>query len=72
MTSAAIIEASEINGQTYSSSGQSIDTIKYTLSQANYSLAVGDGNSNVTEISTDTNDAFSTIERVVFAETLLH
>jgi hypothetical protein len=62
MTSAAIIEASEINGQTYSSSGQSIDTIKYTVSQANYTLVVGESNSNVTEINTDTIDAFSTIE----------
>jgi serralysin len=42
--------------------GAGIDTIKYTLSQANYTLVVGDGNSNVTEINTDTIDAFSTIE----------
>jgi Ca2+-binding RTX toxin-like protein len=52
--------------------GAGTDTIKYTLPKANYTLVVGESNFNVTEISTDTNDAFSTIERVVFAETLLH
>jgi len=48
--------------------GTGIDTLKYTLSQANYTLAVGKTNSTVKEISTGTNDSFSTIERIVFAD----
>ena len=48
--------------------GIGIDTIQYTLSQANYTLSVGKTNSTVEEISTDTNDSFSTIERIVFAD----
>ena len=48
--------------------GIGIDTIQYTLSQANYTLSVGKTNSSVEEISTDTNDSFSTIERIVFAD----
>jgi hypothetical protein len=48
--------------------GTGLDTIKYTLAQANYTLTVGETNSTVKEISTDTNDSFSTIERIVFAD----
>ena len=48
--------------------GTGLDTIKYTLSQANYTLALGESSSTVTEISTGANDSFSTIERVVFAD----
>jgi serralysin len=48
--------------------GGGIDTIKYTLSQANYILALGETNSTIKEISTNTNDSFSTIERIVFAD----
>ena len=48
--------------------GTGIDTIQYTLAQTNYTLAVGETNSTVKEISNDTNDSFSTIERVVFAD----
>jgi len=48
--------------------GTGLDTIKYTLSQANYTLALGESSSTVTEISTGANDSFSTIERVVFSD----
>ena len=48
--------------------GGGIDTVKYTLSQANYILALGETNSTIKEISTNTNDSFSTIERIVFAD----
>ena len=48
--------------------GTGLDTIKYTLSQANYTLALGESSSRVTEISTGANDSFSTIERVVFSD----
>jgi|GEM_PF-2368310 len=48
--------------------GTGLDTVKYTLSQANYTLALGESSSTVTEISTGANDSFSTIERVVFSD----
>ena len=48
--------------------GGGLDTIKYSLAQANYTLAVGKTNSTVKEISSSTNDSFSTIERIVFAD----
>ncbi|WP_443636487.1 DUF4214 domain-containing protein [Candidatus Njordibacter sp. Uisw_058] len=48
--------------------GTGLDTIKYTLTQANYTLALGESSSTVTEISTGANDSFSTIERVVFSD----
>ena len=48
--------------------GTGLDMIKYTLSQANYTLALGESSSRVTEISTGANDSFSTIERVVFSD----
>jgi len=48
--------------------GTGIDTLKYTLAQANYTLTVGKTNSTIKEISSSTNDSFSTIERIVFAD----
>ena len=48
--------------------GAGLDTIKYALSQANYTLAVGESSSTVKEISTGTNDSLSTVERVVFSD----
>jgi hypothetical protein len=48
--------------------GTGLDTIKYTLTQANYTLALDESRSTVTEISTGANDSFSTIERVVFSD----
>ena len=48
--------------------GAGIDTIKYTLSQVNYTLAVGKTNSTIKETNTNTNDSFNTIERIVFAD----
>ena len=48
--------------------GAGLDTIKYALSQANYTLAVGEISSTVKEISTGTNDSVSTVERVVFSD----
>jgi len=48
--------------------GAGLDTLKYTLSQANYTLALGETNSTVKEISTNTNDSFSTIERILFSD----
>jgi hypothetical protein len=48
--------------------GAGLDTIKYALSQANYTLAVGESSSTLREISTGTNDSLSTVERVVFSD----
>ena len=48
--------------------GAGLDTIKYALSQANYTLAVGESSSTVKEISIGTNDSLSTVERVVFSD----
>ena len=48
--------------------GSGLDTIKYALSQANYTLAVGESSSTVKEISIGTNDSLSTVERVVFSD----
>ena len=48
--------------------GTGLDTIKYILSQANYTLALGESSSTLQEISTGTNDSLSAVERIVFSD----
>jgi hypothetical protein len=48
--------------------GTGLDMIRYTLTQANYTLALGESSSTIQEISTGTNDIFSSIERIVFSD----
>ena len=48
--------------------GTGIDTIQYALSQANYTLALGESSSTIKEISTGTNNSLSTVKRVVFSD----